>query len=169
MQEVKFNRKWDEHLEQCRESARRIDGEQIQHRFHTFTGCKKNEIVLQIDEWIRQRRGEYGQLLCFSRNLPSSTYLHGNDERKFRFLQRNSDFFKKTERGALRCFLQDGERNAAYFGKFKPRYSMYIGPSIRRDVKFEKYPDKPEKKVRRTGKTSYGCLSCTKTSNPERM
>ena len=33
----------------------------IRFRFHTFVGSKTNEIVLKIDEFIGQGKGEYGQ------------------------------------------------------------------------------------------------------------
>ena len=46
---------------------------------------------------------------------PRSSF-RGNDER-------NSRFFKGIERGSA-PFLQDAERNEAYFGKFNPGYFM---------------------------------------------
>ena len=47
-----------------------------------------------------------------------------------------------TERDAP--FLQDAERNSAYFGKFKPRYFMGIGPEV--TWKFVQYADNPKGK-----------------------
>ena len=38
--DIKFTRRWNQYLEQYTESARRIDGEQIQFRFHIFLGSK---------------------------------------------------------------------------------------------------------------------------------
>ena len=52
--EIIFNKRWHGHLEQYRGSARRIDGEPIQVRFHQFLCSKTNETVLKIGEWIRQ-------------------------------------------------------------------------------------------------------------------
>ena len=43
-------------------------------------------------------------------------------------------------------FLQNAERNAAYFARFKPGYFMYIGPGSEKTLNFEKYPDDPEGK-----------------------
>ena len=42
--------------------------------------------------------------------------------------------------------LQDLERNAANFGKFKPKYFMYIGPGSEKTWNFEKNPDNPQRK-----------------------
>ena len=50
--EIKFNNGWNDFLEQYRESARQIDGEQIQFRVHMFLGATTAEIVVKIDEWI---------------------------------------------------------------------------------------------------------------------
>ena len=38
MLEERFNKRWNEYLEQYRESAKMIDGEQIQFGFHMFLG-----------------------------------------------------------------------------------------------------------------------------------
>ena len=57
----KFAKRWNDYLEQYKESARRIDGEKIQLVFHIFLDKKTNEIVLEIDQWIRQGQGEDGQ------------------------------------------------------------------------------------------------------------
>ena len=59
--ELKFNNRWKDHLEQYRESARVIDGEQIQFRFHMFLG-ETDQIMPNIDEWIRQVHGEDSRL-----------------------------------------------------------------------------------------------------------
>ena len=90
MSDVKFNIRWNEHLEQYRESARRIDGEQIQFRFHIFPYCTTNEIVFKIDEWIRPGKGEDGQIFT------PETYLH-----RIIFIgiiNEIADLFKGTER-----------------------------------------------------------------------
>ena len=39
--EVKFANRWNDYLKQCRESARKIDGEQNQFRFHKFLGRRR--------------------------------------------------------------------------------------------------------------------------------
>ena len=46
---------------------------------------------------------------------------------------------------------------------------MYIGPGSEKTWNFEKYPDDPEGKWDKTGKTSYGCVSFAETSNHEWM
>ena len=54
--EVKFTKKWNEYLEQYRESARRTDGEKIQFVFFIFP-AKTNEIMREIGGWIRRGQG----------------------------------------------------------------------------------------------------------------
>ena len=46
--EIKFTKRWNDCLEQYRESGRRIDGEKFQFVFHIFLGKKTNEIVREI-------------------------------------------------------------------------------------------------------------------------
>ena len=41
--EIKFTKRWNEYLEQYRNSARTIDGQEIQFRFHIFLCAKTNE------------------------------------------------------------------------------------------------------------------------------
>ena len=53
----------------------------------------------------------------------------------------------KEPKGREALFLQDAERNAAYFGSFKPGYFMYIGPASEKTWNFEKYPDDPKGKL----------------------
>ena len=55
---IKFTNRWNDNLEQYRESARIINGEKVQFVFHLFLGKKTNEIVRVIDEWIRKSQGE---------------------------------------------------------------------------------------------------------------
>ena len=52
----------------------------------------------------------------------------------------------KEPKGGKALFLQDAERNAAYFGRFKPGYFMYIGPTSEKTWNFKKYPDDPKGK-----------------------
>ena len=59
----KFTKSCTDYQEKYRESARRIDGEKIQCVLHILPGKKTNDIVLKIDEWIRQGQGEDGQNL----------------------------------------------------------------------------------------------------------
>ena len=118
MPEIKFNSRWEEHLTYYKETAKRIDGEQIKCIFHIYLGDKTNEIMLRIDEWIRQEKGEYGHVLTPEPTLID--FFHANGEP-------NSDFFTGTERSHAQ-FLQDAEISAAFFGQFKPGYSMCVCP-----------------------------------------
>ena len=59
--EVMFTQRWNDYLGQYRESARRTGGEKSQFVFHIFLGAETNDMVLRIDEWIRQGQGEDGQ------------------------------------------------------------------------------------------------------------
>ena len=52
----------------------------------------------------------------------------------------------KEPKGGKALFLQDAERNAAYFARFKPGYFMYISPGSEKTWNFEKYPDDPKGK-----------------------
>ena len=131
MSDVKFNIRWNEHLEQYRESARRIDGEQIQFRFHIFPYCTTNEIVFKIDEWLRPGKGEDGHIFT------PETYLH---RIIFIGIINEIPIYSKGPKEGNALFVQDAERNAAYVGKLKLGCLMYIGPSSKETWKFEKYP-----------------------------
>ena len=48
--------------------------------------------------------------------------------------------------GGNALFLQDAERNAAYFEENKPGYFMYIGPCSKTWNFEKKHPDKPKGK-----------------------
>ena len=48
----------------------------------------------------------------------------------------NPTFLQGPKGGDVQ-FLQDAERNAAYFGKFKPGCFMYTGPGSQETWKFE--------------------------------
>ena len=50
------HQKLNDYLEQHTESARRIDEEKIQFVLHIFPG-KMNDIMREIDEWIRRSQG----------------------------------------------------------------------------------------------------------------
>ena len=63
MPEIKFTERWNEQLACYKETAKIIDGESIQVRFHTFLGCETNKIVLKNDERIRRGSGADGQFV----------------------------------------------------------------------------------------------------------
>ena len=52
----------------------------------------------------------------------------------------------KEPKGGKALFLQDAERNAAYFGRFNPGYLLYIGPSSEKPWNIENDPDDPKGK-----------------------
>ena len=102
MPEIKLNVMWKEHLAHCMESARKIDGEQIQFIFHLFLGSKTNEM-----EWIRQGKGEYGQNFYIRKtNYPRRVVFMG--------MMNEIAINSKEATGGKAQFLQDAERNAAY-------------------------------------------------------
>ena len=49
-------------------------------------------------------------------------------------------------KGGNAQFLQDAERHAANFGKFKPGYVVFFGPGREETWKLEKYTDNPKGK-----------------------
>ena len=49
-------------------------------------------------------------------------------------------------RKEVKRILQDAERYAAYLGKFKPGYVMYVGPGSENPLNFEESPDNPQEK-----------------------
>ena len=79
MPEIKFTDRLEEHLAYYKETAKISNGENSIH-IHIF---------LEIDGWIGQDTGEYG-------NQPSSSYFHENDER-------TSYFFTKRRKCAISC------------------------------------------------------------------
>ena len=54
--------------------------------------------------------------------------------------------YSQGPKGGNALFLQDAERNAAYFEENKPRYFMYIGPGSE-IWNFEKAPRQTKRKV----------------------
>ena len=62
------------------------------------------------------------------------TYLHRNN---FNGIINEIAISSKGPKGSNALFLQDAERNAAYVGKLKPGYLMYIGPGSKETWKFE--------------------------------
>ena len=135
MPEIKFTERWKEHLEQYWESARMIDGDKVQFVSHTSLGRKTNEIVREIDEWIRQGQGEYGH------RVTPETYPH---RVIFMGMMTEVPISPQGPKEGNAQFLQDAELNAAYFGKFEPGYFMYIGSGSEGTWEFEQYPENPK-------------------------
>ena len=138
MSEIKFNERWKEHLAHYKESARRMYGELIQFIFHIFSWQQHERDGALNREWIRQGEGEDGQKFT-PETCPHQVIFMG----KVNGIPLSS----KELKGGCAQFLQDAERNAAYFGKFKPGYFMYIGPSSQETWTFHKVPKQPKRKV----------------------
>ena len=96
-----------------------------------FHGKKTDDVLREIAEWIRQGQGEDGQHFT-PETSPHRVPFNGNP------------ISAKEPKGGEGLFLQDAERNAAYFGKNKPGYFMYIGPGSEKTWNFEMYPDDPK-------------------------
>ena len=64
----------------------------------------------------------------------------------FMGMMNESPVSSKEPKEVEALFLQGAETNAAYFGKFRPRYFVYIGPGSEKTWNFEKYPDNPKGK-----------------------
>ena len=128
--------------------------------FYVFPWAKTNEIMLKIDEWIRPGPEEYGQ------QFTPKAYPH---RVIFMGMMNEIPISSQGPKGGNTQCLQDAERNAAHIGKLKPGYFMYIGPSSEETWKFEKVHRQPKRKMGRACRTIHECISCTKTSSPERM
>ena len=89
-QEIKFTERWNDYLEQYRESARRIEGEKIQVRVPHIFVAKRRTISwtgpISGFEEVKEKMEKH-----VPENLSSSSSVHGNDDR-------HSDFCKGTER-----------------------------------------------------------------------
>ena len=110
----------------------------IQFIFRILLGAKTAEIVLKIDEWIRQSQGEDGQHF-FPETRPSSSSSHGNDKRK-------SDFFKGTERKYCAFPARCGKK----CGSLREAQALDISCTLVQDRRrlgtLKTYPDKPKGK-----------------------
>ena len=133
-EKIKITKRWKEHLAYYKDTAKRSDEQTIQFTFHIFPGAKTNEIRLEIDEWIRQSKGEYGQQFTPETN-PHQVILRG--------MVNEIPISSEDPKKGHATYLQDWERNAAYFGKFLSGYFMTIAPSSEETWKFEKYTDNP--------------------------
>ena len=139
-----------------------IDGEQRQFRFHLFLGSKTKEIVLKIDEFIRQSRGEDGQLFFCSRHLLALIELSVWEWwMKFRFLQGD-------RKEVMRYFCKTRKEMPLTSESSSPVLPVHWS-KCRRNWEIGKEPRQPTRKVGWIGKTSDECVSCSKTSHPERM
>ena len=97
-------------------------------------GAKTHEIVREIDECIQQSQGEYGEV--YSRNVSSSN--HGNDDGNF-------DFFKRDRKKVMRFFCKTLKEMQLTSGSSSPDTSCTL-VQVRKDFKFEKYPENPRGK-----------------------
>ena len=106
--EMKFTKRWSDYLEQHKESARKIDGEKIQFICHILLTGKTNEIVREIDQWIRQSQAKDGQ------RIAPETCPH-----RILFMEMMIEIpiSSRGPKGGNALFLRDAERCAAFFGK----------------------------------------------------
>ena len=111
-----------------------MDGKYIQFTFCIFPGAKTNEMTLNIDESIRKGQGEDGQQFT-QKTYPHRDILMG--------MMNEIRISSQGPKGGNAQFLKDVERNAVYFGKFKPGYFMCTGPRSEETCTFEKYTDNP--------------------------
>ena len=119
------------------QSARRIDEEQIQFILPVFLGRKTNEIVLEIDEWIRQGQREDGQ--HFSPETCHRVPFMGG-YMKFRFHQRHQKEVK-------RYFCKTRKEMHLTSGSSSKDTSCDVGPGSEKTWSCEKYPDNPKRKM----------------------
>ena len=77
---VKLTDRWNDYLEQHKESARIIDGEQVQFIFHIHPGKQAKDIVREMG-WMDSTRSRTIWTIFYVRNLFSWSSFHGNDER----------------------------------------------------------------------------------------
>ena len=119
------------------DSARRIDREKIQFVFQNFLGKKMNDIVNETDEWIRRGQGEDGQHrtpeTCHHRDL-------------FIGMMNGIPISSKEPKGGKAPLLQDADRNAGYFARFKPPDTSFnIGPASGNTCNLEKWSRWPKR------------------------
>ena len=119
--EVRFTWRWNDYLEQYRESAKRVswwipDSVRVPHFL------------------AGQGQGEDGQ------TPTPETYPH---RVLFMGMLNGIPIFQRNRQEVKAPFLQDAERNADFFGNFKPGCFMYIGPG---SELWEKDPDDPKGK-----------------------
>ena len=106
----------------CKANRWRNDSVRIPH-----TSWPKNERDRARDRWVYSTRSTRRWRHLHSRNQSSSS-IHGGDDR-------NSDFFKGTER---RKHDISGRRGKKCSWKLKRRYFLYIGPGSERDLELRK-------------------------------
>ena len=157
--EIKFTERWKEHLEYYKETAKRIDGKHIQFKFHIVPGTKTNESIQ--NRWMDSTRSRRRWTTLHCRNLPSSSKIHGDDERNFHVLHQD-------RKEVTRNFCKMQGENAACLGKFKPGILHVFWSRFTRDMEFWKIHRQPKRKMGRISKSSHGCFSCTKQSRPEK-
>ena len=123
-----------------------------------FPGRKTNEIVNEIGESVRRSQKEDGQHFL---QKPMSVSVHVNDEQ-------NSDFFNGTER-RWRTFSARRGKKCSLLREVEARILHVHWSRFRKDLEFLRSIRWPKRRTGWTGKASYGCVSCTDASNPEKM
>ena len=87
---IKFTNRWNDYVEQYKKSVVRNNGEKVSVCIPHVSWQKTNEIVPEIDEWIRKGKGENEQ------NFTPETYLQ-----RVIFMgmmSKNSDLFRGNEK-----------------------------------------------------------------------
>ena len=108
--------------------------------------------MLKIDQWLRQGQGKGGQHFT-PETCPHQVLLME--------MMSEIPISSNEPKGGQARILQDAERNAAYFGKFKRGYFMYFGPGSQKTWNLKKNPDNAQSKLDEPAKTNYGCVDCT--------
>ena len=101
---IKLTNRWNDYLEQYKESARIIDGEQVQFIFHIHPDKQTNAIVREMDGWIRHGQGEDEQFFTLE------TCSHGV---LFMGMMSEIPISSKEPKGGKPLFVPEVERNAA--------------------------------------------------------
>ena len=90
---------------------------------HIFWGAKSNGITIEIDDRIGNRSRDDGE--------HQETYPH-----RIIFMGMMNEIPMSSEGLAIveAQLVQDAERSADYFGKFRPAYFMHTGPGSEKDL-----------------------------------
>ena len=125
----KFNIRWKEHYVHYNEFAR------ITRVWNKFSSYSTYFLAAKRTRWIRQGKGEEVQPLT-PETCPHRDIFMG--------MMSGIPIPAKGPKGGHAQFLQNAERSAAYFGKFKPQYYMYIGSGPEGTWTIEMCPDDPK-------------------------
>ena len=123
--EIKFANRWNDYLEQYRDSARIIMERRFTSYSTYFLAKRRTRSCVRSMNGFEKAQGQDGQ------NFTPETCPH---RVLFMGMMNEIPISSKGAKAGEALFLQDSERNAAYFGKFKPAYLMYIGPCSEKEL-----------------------------------